>query len=162
MNISALVIDFMGVLLQVRTDVPNVEHFSPYNKTAAVPGSNPGGYNPLDHYELNLELLAYLRQFNLRWPVILFSSGQVARDPQISPQLEGIFKRIITTNDIHFEKTESEAYLAVAYHIGRTPQELLFVDDSLSNLAAAKTAGCVTHQYTGNEELIKLLGQATA
>lgn len=160
MNVSALVVDFAGVILQAKSAVPEVEHLSP-RIPVAQSGSSSNGYQVLDHFELNAELLAYLREFNLKWPVILFTDGRLHVLPEIAPELEGIFKRIVAAEDVGYAKTESEAYLGLAYRIGRSPQELLYVDDHHPNLEAAQAAGCAVHRYTGNAGLIQLLAEAT-
>jgi FMN phosphatase YigB (HAD superfamily) len=154
MNVSALVIDFSRVLIFASAEVEslNLHH----QELAAV-----AGYRVLDHFRLNNELLDYLRIFDAKWPVVLFTSGRLHALPEIAPRIEGIFKRIMTVEDLGYEKNQPEAYLALAYRIGRTPQELLFVDDQQRNLEAAKVAGYMTHQYSTNSELIKLLEAAT-
>ena len=143
------------MLIFAKADVPSL------NRHHATLETQPG-YRVLEHFTLNTELLDFLRQFNSHWPVILFSDGGLHALPDIAPKLEGIFQHIITADEMGYKKSQPEAYLGLAYRIGCTPQELLFVDDTAANIAAAKTAGCATHLYSSNSDLINLLKQATA
>ena len=115
------------------------------------------GYRVLDHFQLNIELLVYLRELGKRLPIYLFSDGRLHALPDISPSLDGIFKKIMTAKEVGYKKSETEAFLGLAYRLGYAPQELLFVDDQTSNIAAAKSAGYATHQYIANTELIDFL-----
>jgi HAD superfamily hydrolase (TIGR01549 family) len=155
MDVSALVIDFSRVLIFAKTDVTVPSLNRHHQELAETPG-----YRVLEHFELNTQLLNYLREFNTHWPVILFTDGKLHSLPDIATHLDGIFKRMIMAEDLGYTKKQTEAYLALAYRIGRAPEQLLIVDDTLANIEAAKAAGCVTHQYVGNIDLISLLDKA--
>jgi len=58
MNISALVIDFSRVLIFANADVSSL------NRHHAELEAHPG-YRVLDHFQLNVELLEYLRELSL-------------------------------------------------------------------------------------------------
>ena len=155
MNVKALVLDFSRVLIFAQADVPSLN--SHHDALELQPG-----YRVLEHFRLNTELLEYLRELSKRLPLYLFSDGRLHTLPEITPALAGIFKKIVTAKEVGYKKNQAEAFLALAYRLGYAPQELLFVDDQPSNVEAAKAAGCATHQYTGNADLIDFLNRASA
>jgi HAD superfamily hydrolase (TIGR01509 family) len=74
--------------------------------------------------------------------------------------LKGIFQNVITADDLGHKKSEPEAYYMLAARLGYTPADIFFVDDQQKNIDAAKQAGCATHLYTGNADIIALLQKA--
>ncbi|HVQ44372.1 MAG TPA: HAD-IA family hydrolase [Candidatus Saccharimonadia bacterium] len=154
MNIIALVIDFSRVLIFTKTaDVASLNRH--HAELEATPGYRVG-----EHFYLNIELLEYLRGLSAYVPTYLFTSGGLHALPEFAPALEGIFRDIITTDEIGYGKTKPEAYLALAYRLSYTPSQILFIDDSPANIQAAKTAGFVAVQYQSNAATIKLLDSA--
>ena len=154
MNIKALILDFSRVLIFANTDVPSLNRHH-----LALEAHDPG-YHVLEHFHLNQELLDYLKLLSGRVPLYLFSDGSLHLLPQIAKPLEGIFRIILTAAEVGYRKSQSEAYLALAYRLGFAPAELLYIDDDRANIEAAKSAGFVTHRYTTNTELIALLNSA--
>lgn len=150
MQLKALVIDFSRVLIFANAAVSSLNHH--HDVLELQPG-----YRVLDHFQLNIELLDYLRELGKRLPVYLFSDGRLHTLPEISPSLDGIFKKIMTAKEVGYKKSEAEAFLGLAYRLGYAPQELLFVDDQAANIAAAKSAGFAAHRYIANSELIDFL-----
>ena len=155
MDISALVIDFSRVLIFAKVDVPSL------NQHHAELEAQPG-YRVLDHFELNTELLEYLRVLSGRVPVYLFSDGKLHTLPEIAPALKGIFRAIYTADEVGYKKSQPEAYLALAMRMGLTPGQVLFIDDSESNVAAAISSGLRAIQYTDNAQIIGRLDAASA
>jgi HAD superfamily hydrolase (TIGR01509 family) len=148
-----LIIDFSRVLVFARTEVPNLEHL--HAELAAQPGYRPG-----EHFQLNIELLSYLRKFSTRWPLYLFTDGHLHTLPEFEPVLKGIFRTVVTAEELGFKKTEPEAYMALAYHLGYAPSSLVFIDAKSANITAAAAAGLITHLYHDNTELITFLDRA--
>jgi glucose-1-phosphatase len=56
-------------------------------------------------------------------------------------------------------KPDPDAYLRCLVRLGAPPEEALFVDDSMANVAGARAAGLVGYEYTGPEELAAELGR---
>lgn len=155
MNISALVIDFSRVLIFANADVASL------NKHHAELEAHLG-YRVLEHFQLNTELLEYLRKLSKQVPIYLFSDGKLHTLPDIAPSLTGIFRTTYTAEEVGYKKNQPEAYLELAYRIGLTPPQLLFIDDNPSNIAAAASAGFQVIQYIDNDQIIGRLKSASA
>lgn len=155
MDTSALVIDFSRVLIFANADVASLNHHHAQLETQP-------GYNVLDHFRLNTELLEYLRRLSKRVPIYMFSDGKLHALPEIAPSLKGIFHTIYTAEEVGYKKNQPEAYIELAYRIGLTPPQLLFIDDSPSNIAAATSAGLRAIQYVDNSQIIGQLNDASA
>jgi len=149
MNIKAIVCDFSRVLIFAKADVPSLNRH--HTELSAAPG-----YRVLEHFTLNTELLDYLR--GLKAVLYLLTDGRLHALPEIEAQLAGVFRAIVTAEELGYQKSQSEAYLALAYRFGYAPGELLFIDDQQRNIEAASAAGLHVHRYTGNAELMHFLG----
>ena len=80
----------------------------------------------------------------------MFTSETIQNDPAIKLQLSEIFKHIYSASELGMEKTEPEVYKIIANDMGFAVEEILFVDDNLKNLEAAKAAGMETLRYKDN------------
>jgi putative hydrolase of the HAD superfamily len=68
-----------------------------------------------------------------------------------------VFKEEFISCEMHLMKPGQEIFLEAIRRIGRKPEELLFIDDSLSNVEAAKKAGMNADLYIPKEDLRKLI-----
>lgn len=115
-------------------------------------------FNFFDHFEINQELLDFLKTLKEKYDLSIFTSNIIQNDKALEPILTPIFKNIISANnDVGISKKEKESYIALAKRIGANPEEMLYIDDSEKNIRAAFEAGLKTLQYTNNEELINRL-----
>lgn len=94
--------------------------------------------------------------------VLLFDFSRVIlfpKDKNYTGKL--IFKKIYSALEIGLDKKDPKAYSLIAQDLGLKPEEIVFIDDSLENLSAAKSAGLSTIWYQSNDKLfedVKTLG----
>lgn len=113
------------------------------------------GYQLFDYFELNQEMLDFVHQIKDRLPSYIFTSGSmIGGAPDLQAHLTD-FVKIYSGADLGLDKQTPEAYTAVAEDIGLPPEEILFIDDSMSNIVAAEKAGMQTVLYTSNEEVMR-------
>jgi len=116
------------------------------------------GFNFFGHFEINQELLDFLKTLREKYELSIFTSNIIQNDKALGPILGPIFKNIISANeDIGVSKKEKESYLALARKLDANPEEILYIDDSEKNIKAASEASLKTIQYKNNKELIKEL-----
>ena len=58
------------------------------------------------------------------------------------------------SSDLHLFKPSAEAFAAVEAALGLPPETILFIDDTLANVEAARSRGWDAIHFTGNEPLI--------
>lgn len=117
------------------------------------------GYNFLDHFELDENLLSYLKGVKSKYKLYIFTSGSVQNAPEIKPRLDEIFDKIFSAEEIGLAKNDPKAYEYIAKAIGLTPDEVLFTDDTEENIKVAKSIGMNTTLYKELEELRKKISE---
>lgn len=127
-----------------------------------------GNYTVWNEFILNAELLQYIANNLKPYPSYIFTTGTVHKDKAILPYVKDLFVKMYSVAEIDRQsfstnksKKDPASYIYIADDIGKKPEEILFVDDSLSNIEAAKTAGLQTIHFQSNaqffSELRKLL-----
>lgn len=114
-------------------------------------------YNFFDHFELNEVLFTYLKTIKDTYPLFIFTSDTIQNAPEIQDELRSLFKGIYSAKDLGVSKKDPEAYRLLIQHLHTIPTDLLYIDDTLDNIVAAKSAGLRTIHFTKNELLIKEL-----
>jgi HAD superfamily hydrolase (TIGR01509 family) len=87
------------------------------------------------------EVLEQLHAMNLRLAVATSSVSASARPFLDRHQLTGFFDVVVTGDEIERGKPHPDIYLHAAEKLGLSPNECLVIEDSLSGIAAAKSAG---------------------
>lgn len=126
MMIKALVVDFTNVLYQP---------FAP---------SEP----------INQELLNFIKQQDeLNCYVFSASSPQVLADyrSQLIPPLT----ELISSKELGLSKYKVQTYQTLAERLKIKPAEILFVDDKLENVNAARDAGCQVIHFQETEQFLR-------
>lgn len=113
-------------------------------------------YNPLDYFEINKELLEFLKSKTGLGKFYILTSESIQDDPAFTDDL-AIFKNIFSGQKLGLLKTDPEIYNKVSVLIGVEPSEITFIDDSEKNIEAAKLAGLNTILYEDNSILINKL-----
>ncbi len=67
--------------------------------------------------------------------------------------LENIFKTVVNPENRFIRKPQKEAYQTLLEEVGRTPDECLFIDDSATNVQAAKSLNIESFLYQSNKDL---------
>lgn len=115
---------------------------------------NPN-YDFLNYFYLNEDLLDYLSANKDKFELYIFTTGTVQNNLVIISKLKSIFKHIFTVEEVGFEKNSEKAYLKICQKLNQKPEQIIFIDDEVSNLNAAKKVGLQTIQYTSNQKLFK-------
>lgn len=120
-------------------------------------------FNFLKYFVFNDELLQYLHKHTSDTNFYLLTSEIIQNDPVSQEKLKDIFKKIISASDFHDlshnSKEEPELYAEVLKTIGKRPGEVIFIDDNMKNVEAARAAGLEAHQYTSNQETMLLIDE---
>ncbi|HLD62550.1 MAG TPA: HAD-IA family hydrolase [Candidatus Norongarragalinales archaeon] len=115
-------------------------------------------YPFLDHFELNHELLSYLKTLKGRFSLHIFTTGTVQDSPAIRTDLK-IFEGIHSAEKLGLSKTDSASYEEIAKKLGVNANEILLIDDKEKNLVAARPTGMQTFLFKSNPGLISKLEQ---
>lgn len=103
--------------------------------------SQTDGYNFLDRFALDPQMLDYLYLLRRKADLYMFTSGSIQNAPEIRPVLEGIFKKIFSASEMGVPKEYPLAYKRIAQDIGMHENEIVFIDDTPRNVDAAREAG---------------------
>ena len=147
--IKAIVSDFSKVLLFPK-DTQYLGSLNALHKEL----SQQANYNALEHFELNHALLDFYQSLKDALPLYIFTSDVIQDSPEFQPYLQPVFTSILSAKKMNTDKKISAAYLLVAAELKLNPDEILYIDDALENIQAAKIAGLNTILYINLEELI--------
>lgn len=117
--------------------------------------SQNSDYKVTQHFVFNEELMSYLSKFKDKYKMYVFTAGIVYKEPDIKSKLMEVFKGIYTEDK--GPKNKPESYINIAQHQQVKPEEILFIDDNLENINAAKKANCQVILYQSNEQLLREL-----
>jgi FMN phosphatase YigB (HAD superfamily) len=152
--IKALVFDFSRVLLFAK-DSSYLGDLNPLHRKLLEQYAN---YPFLDYFYLNQQLLDYLSGFSSK-RLIIFTSGIIQDAPEIQKPIQSIFETVYSAEKMGVRKTEAEAYRRLCHELQLQPREILFIDDSRSNLDAASQAGLQRLLFTDNVKLFSVLNK---
>jgi FMN phosphatase YigB (HAD superfamily) len=111
-------------------------------------------YKFFDHFEFNEELINYIKNFKENIDVYMFTSGTIQETPQVKMKIGNLFKDIFSAEKLNLPKTAPASYIALSEMIGKSPEEILFIDDSSENLTAAQKAQFSTILFTNNLQFV--------
>lgn len=143
--IKALLFDFARVLI-----FPKDKTYSGGINDLNRELSKTPNYKLLEYFELNIDLLKYLKAINDRVPVYMFTSELIQEDPAIKGQISGVFSKIYSAQIMGVSKKEVSTYSFIATDLNLNTNQILFIDDNSENIEAAKIAGMETVQYKDN------------
>ena len=121
--------------------------------------SNKPDYDVLKNFGFNDELLSYLDGIKEKVDLYVFTTGIIQDSPEIRKRLTKTFKDIFAAEDLGLNKKYLESYLTIAKKIRKTPNEILFVDDSMENMKAAEKAGFLVIHFENNTQFLKDLSR---
>ena len=106
-----------------------------------------------------IDLLAALARDNR---VVLFSNTNREHWDYVTTLADGALGRYeaYLSHEIHDLKPRASAFRLVAARAGVAPPRVLFVDDLVDNIAAARALGFVAHHFTDRDEFEKLIAAA--
>lgn len=105
-------------------------------------------YNFYDYFEFNEELLSLYRKLKNKYSINLFTKGTIQNLPEVKEKLGNLFDSIFSSLDLNINKNDPSSYSLIARKLGKNPSEILFIDDMIKNIEAAKKAGLATIHYT--------------
>ncbi len=116
--------------------------------------SQDPNYKFLEVFELNEELLQYYASLQDKLQLYIFTSETIQDAPEIAAQIQAVFKEIFSASKLNIIKKDKTAYQLLLTKINLSPEEVVFIDDSQDNIAAAQEAGLQTVLFTDNESAI--------
>lgn len=123
-------------------------------------------FNFLQYFKFNDELLEYLRSHIADGDFYILTSEVIQNDPVAQQKLKDIFTKIISAADFYdrasHSKEQPELYTEVLKTLNKRAEEVVFIDDNIKNVAAAKTAGLEAYQYISNTQALSLLEEKAA
>lgn len=152
--INTLLFDFSRVLLFPK----DKDHIGDLNPLHAELRKNPG-YRFLDYFELNTDLMRFLKGIKSKYQLYIFTSGSIQDAPEIQPELRGVFAKIYSAEKIRHSKRDPASYEFIANDLHKRPDEILFIDDTAANIEAANAAGLETLIFTSTQDAISKIRQ---
>lgn len=117
-------------------------------------------YPFFNHFEFNDEILNLYQQLRTKYSINVFTTGTIQNRPEVREIIDPIFEHIYTAKDFDLDKKQPEAYLYIADILNKKPNEILFIDDQIVNIEAAKKAGLNTIVYSDFQKTVKKLQEA--
>lgn len=116
-------------------------------------------YNFFNHFGLNERLLELLAQLKEKYSIYMITEGDIQNHPQLREKLESVFDygKIVSTGSVGLDKKTPEAYEYVTKMLGISPKEILFIDDSETNIDAAKQQGLQTILFSSEDQVVTQL-----
>lgn len=150
--IRALLFDFSRVLLHPK----NSSYKGALNDLHKQLSIDPN-YRIFDHFQLNDELLEYLKRFSMKFNFYILTTDVIQDDPDIRKIIEPFFKRIYSANKLGLSKKDPEIYKYILKDLRLRADEVLFIDDTINNIAVAKEVGLKTINFISNQDLFSKL-----
>lgn len=151
--ITTILSDFSRVILNPR----NISYKGTINNLHKELLGKQDDYSFFDHFEFNDEVLNLYKTLRKKYSVNVFTSGTIQNRSEIRKVIDPIFENVFTAKDYNLDKKQPESYLFIAKKLGKRPQEILFIDDQIDNINAAKKAGLNTILFTDYKNLVLAL-----
>jgi len=152
--IQAIVSDFSRVLL-----FPRDQNYSGSLNKLHQELLQETDYDFWKHFKLNDELLAFYQSLSASIPVFIFTSDSIQDHPPLHEKIKDVFKAILSAKELGIQKNDPEAYHVLTSKLNIPSNEILYIDDSLENIAAAKNSGLKTAMYQNNQQIIERIAQ---
>ena len=152
--VNTLLFDFSRVILFPKDKA----YIGDLNPLHAELRKNPG-YRFLDYFELNTDLMRFLREIKSKYELYIFTSGSIQDAPEIQPEIREVFAKVYSAERIGYSKRDPASYKFIADDLHKRPDEILFVDDTAANIQVAKTAGLETLLFTSTQDAIAKIKQ---
>ena len=104
-------------------------------------------FNFFDYFEFNEDILGLYLQIKDKHSINIFTTGTIQNAKEVKQKLGFIFNNVFTAADYNLDKTQPEAYEFIAKKLGVDPSQILYIDDEIKNIEAAKEAGLNTFHY---------------
>lgn len=113
-----------------------------------------------NYFVVDGELLNWLLTQKNKVTLGLYTAERMQNDPSILPKLQEVFgDNIFSGEDLGISKSKAADYAVVASKLTQIPSTIVFIDDNLSNVKAAKDAGLQAIQFYSREQIITELSK---
>lgn len=105
---------------------------------------------------LNQELIAFAQSLRSRYRVAILSNAWTNARPLFTEwyHLDAVFDPLIISAEVGLAKPDPRIYHLAAERVGARPDEVVFLDDSLMNIEAAREVGFCGVHYQHNAQAI--------
>ncbi len=107
-------------------------------------------------------MLALVRRLQQQLPIaMLTNNGPLLQEclGEVFPEAAEIFgDRAFFSCQFSSSKEEPDIFYAILKTLGGQPETTLFIDDSQTYIASARSAGLLTHHYSGFDDFVEALG----
>jgi FMN phosphatase YigB (HAD superfamily) len=148
--IKAIISDFSRVLLFTADSTYQGELNSLFDSLS----KNKTNFNFWDFYKLNYDLYTFYSSLKSRVKIFMFTAGLVQNVPELHQINSDTFETIFSASELSLNKSDPKSYLVLSQKINIAPENILFIDDSIINVNAARTAGLNAVKYVNNAETI--------
>lgn len=148
--ITTAVFDFSQVLLFAKDRSIKAELSASYDQLKAQPG-----FSFFNTFELNVELVHYLKLHVKTTDLYVFSNSTLLKLPEITAFLTEVFNEVISTREMRVDKKDPVAYTLLASRLSKNPHEMVFIDDTIGNVKAAKIAGLAGIVFESNKQFFE-------
>lgn len=114
-----------------------------------------GGIKIDESFVLNKPLLEIILPLKVKRAV--FTATSQVNEPPLKSLLAKYFHDVFTVESIGTSKTDQSAYFEISKLLSADPSEILFIDDSPTNIAVARLAGLSAEQYLNNQQIISVI-----
>jgi HAD superfamily hydrolase (TIGR01509 family) len=146
--VKALITDFSRVLL-----FPKDKNYKGSLNALHKELSNQQGYNILDYFEVNTELLDYYKSIRDKVALYIFTSETIQDSPELQPFIQHVFSAVYSALKMGVSKKDEDTYRKLSSLIGFPADEIVYIDDSGVNVNAAKKVSLQTILYKDNKSL---------
>ena len=148
--IKALISDFSKVLC-FRKDDPGLDKLNEHHENLRQAGE----YDFWSHFTVNTKLLEYYNRLSDRIEIYIFTTAYIQEYPPVMERLKPHFKNIFSAARLGFSKTDANSYKKLSEMIEKSPEEIIFIDDTEPNIQAAKSAGLQTIHFHDADAVIQ-------
>lgn len=112
-------------------------------------------FNFFSYFELNEELVQYINRLKSKFIIHILTTDIIQNDPAIKTVLSQFLSNVFVANDLGMSKKNPDTYTFLAQKLHCLPEQILLIDDSITNIEAAKKAGLQAIQYISNQQIIE-------
>jgi len=120
-------------------------------------------FNFFDYFEFNEDILDLYSSLKDRYLINVFTTGTIQSAPEVRQKIGLIFDNIFSAEEYQLDKKQPEAYLFIAKKLNKGHAEIIYIDDEITNIQAAKKAGLAVILYQDfgqlKSQLAKILEQ---
>ena len=118
---------------------------------------NKPNFDFFDYFEVNTQLLAIYKKHIAKLDYYIFTSDAIQDEPVLQPYWQDLFTGIYSAAKMGVHKSELRAYATLTAEIRAQPKDILYIDDSQTNVSAANSCGLNAFVYQSNAQVEELL-----